>query len=149
MADTKSSPYDGRPDGESPDIHRLAEAILAAIQSRVDSGPPGLTPAEERDIAFGEAALAAITAGLSLEASPITVTGISPTAGKAGETVTISGTNFTPGATVSFGAAQATPGDVNVVSAKEIRAKAPPGSKTVPVTVDASAPTSAGQFTYQ
>jgi hypothetical protein len=148
MPDTKSSPY-SQADGESPEIHRLAEAILAAIHSRLDPSPPGLTPAEERDIAFGEAALATITAGLSLEVSPITVTGISPTAGKAGQTVIISGTNFTPGVTVNFGAGQATPGDVNVVSAEEIRVKAPPGSKTVPVTVDASAPTSAAQFTYQ
>lgn len=62
-----------------------------------------------------------------------TVTGVSPSSGVAGSTVTITGTNLTGTSSVSFGSLSAT--GVTVVSSTELTAKAPDGSGTVNVTV--------------
>ena len=81
-----------------------------------------------------------------------TVTGIGPRGGPAdgGTPVTITGTNFTSGATVSFASAPAT--GVTVNSATSITATSPAGTGTVDVTVTTSegtsAPSSADQFNY-
>ncbi len=81
------------------------------------------------------------------------VTSIAPASGPAGggTAVTITGSGFVPAAsTVSFGATPAS--TVNVTSATQIVATAPPGSGTVDVTVTTavgpSATTAADQFTY-
>ncbi len=84
--------------------------------------------------------------------APPTVTGVSPTSGPAagGTAVTITGTNFVSGATVSFGGAAAT--SVAVVSATKITAKTPPhkqGAVTVVVTnPDGQSGTLASGFVY-
>jgi hypothetical protein len=81
-----------------------------------------------------------------------TVTGVSPSAGKTsgGTTVTISGSGFVTGATVSFGSAKAT---VTNVSPGSIKATAPAGTAgSVNVTVTTpggtSATSAADRFTY-
>ena len=84
-----------------------------------------------------------------------TVTAVSPVSGPTagGGTVTITGSDFTAGSTVSFGATPAT-GVVTVVSSTSITATAPPGfAGTVDVTVatpttGTSASTGADQYTY-
>ena len=82
--------------------------------------------------------------------APPTVSALSPDHGNAGDTVTITGTNFTGATGVKFGSADAT--DVNVVDGTHVTAKAPAGSGTVDVTVttaDGTSATSAGdQFRY-
>ncbi|HEY8767551.1 MAG TPA: malectin domain-containing carbohydrate-binding protein, partial [Dehalococcoidia bacterium] len=54
----------------------------------------------------------------AIEVMPLTVTAVTPPAGSAigGNTVTITGTGFVPGATVAFGGAQATNGQATVNS---------------------------------
>lgn len=71
-----------------------------------------------------------------------TIASISPTSGApaGGITVTITGTNFTSGATVAFGGASAT--NVTVASSTSITATSPAGTGTVGVTVTTSAGTS-------
>lgn len=77
-----------------------------------------------------------------------TITGITPNPAPAGP-VTVNGTNFTAGSTVSFGGAPAT--GVTVVSATQITCTAPAHADgAVSVTVTTSAGTSSGfTFTYQ
>lgn len=79
---------------------------------------------------------------------PPTISNISPNPAAAGP-VTITGTNFTSGATVSFGGTNAT--NVSVLSTTQLTCTAPPHADgTVNVTVTTSAGTSAGfAFTYQ
>ena len=82
---------------------------------------------------------------------PPTVTGVSPNAGSTGggTAVTITGTNFAAGATVTFGVAAAT--NVVVVSATQITATTPAGSAgavTVTVTVGGLSGSLATGFTY-
>ncbi|MHB1441078.1 MAG: glycoside hydrolase domain-containing protein, partial [Cuniculiplasma sp.] len=96
----------------------------------------------------------ATNADLFSYVSPVTVTGVSPTAGVAagGNTVTISGTYFNSGgATVSFGGVAAT--NVVVVSASSITATAPAGSGTVNIVVTTADGTSAinssDEYTYE
>ena len=88
----------------------------------------------------------------SYEPQP-TVTGITPAAGPlaGGRSVTITGTGFTAGSTVAFGAHPAS--DVSVLSATQISATSPAGSLgTVDVTVTTpggTSPTSAAdRFTF-
>ena len=81
-----------------------------------------------------------------------TVTSLSPSSGPAagGTVVTVTGTNFTAGATVSFGTAAAA--SVTVISATQIKATSPPGTGSVHVSVTTSqgtsATTAADLFTY-
>jgi hypothetical protein len=81
-----------------------------------------------------------------------TVTSVSPSSGPAagGTSVTITGTNFTTGASVAFGPNAAS--NVVVTSGTQITATSPPGSGTVDITVTTpsgiSATTPADQFTY-
>lgn len=82
------------------------------------------------------------------------VTGLSPSAGSVagGTSVTITGANFTPGATVAFGNEAAT--SVTVSSSSEITAVSPPepsGSVEVTVTTSqgTSSSSSASLFAYQ
>src|SRR5581483_2032330 len=85
--------------------------------------------------------------------APTSVTGVAPATGPSagGTSVTITGHQFLRGAVVRFGSAAAA--NVVVVSTREIRAVAPPGSGTVDVTVQTSrgtsAATAADRFTYQ
>ncbi len=80
---------------------------------------------------------------------PPTVSSLSPTSGIHGTSVTITGTNFTSGSTVSFGGVAAT---ATVNSPTQITATVPSGSGSVNVTVTTSVGTSAtgaaSLFTY-
>ena len=84
---------------------------------------------------------------------PLTVTAVSPAHGRpgGGTRVRITGTGFTPGSTVAFGAAAAT--HVVVESQEAIRATVPPGRGTVDVTVTSangtSAPSPAATYSYR
>jgi hypothetical protein len=83
--------------------------------------------------------------------NPPTVTSVSPNSGPAagGTPVTISGTNFASGATVTFGGALAT--NVVVVSSSQITATTPAGSGgavTVTVTVSGQSGSLTNGFTY-
>ena len=85
----------------------------------------------------------AAQAAFRATASVPTVTGVSPAAGPltGGTSVTITGTNFTTGASVSFGGTAAT--GVSVVSSTSITATSPSSSaRTVDVTVTVSGTTS-------
>jgi hypothetical protein len=78
-----------------------------------------------------------------------TVTGMSPSSGPTGTTVTITGTNFQGTTAVSFGSTPAA--SFTVVSDTELTAVAPAGAGTVDVTVrnpGQSAVTAADRFTY-
>jgi hypothetical protein len=81
---------------------------------------------------------------------PAAVTSVTPSSGKAGTTVTIAGSGFRYGASVSFGAIPAT--SVTYVSPHELQAVVPNGAGTVDVTVTmnsgTSATSAADQFTY-
>jgi IPT/TIG domain len=81
---------------------------------------------------------------------PPVVTGISPTNGAVGDTVTITGSGFTGVTGVGFGIAAAT--NVTFLSDTQVTAVSPSGAGTVDVTVVTAAGTSAtsaaDQFTY-
>jgi hypothetical protein len=82
------------------------------------------------------------TVSLTISAPPPSVTGVSPAHGPAmgGTTVTVNGTNFLPGLTVTFGAVAAS--NVTVVSPTQLIATAPPQA---PGTVDIIVQTAGGQ----
>ncbi len=91
-----------------------------------------------------------LTSGFTYVATP-TVTGISPGTGSTagGTGVTITGTNFVAGATVTFGGTAAT--NVVVASSTSITATTPTGSAgaaTVTVTVSGQSGSLTGGFTY-
>lgn len=79
-----------------------------------------------------------------------TVTSVSPNSGPAGTTVTITGSGFASGATVTFGPTSASA--VTFDSATQLTATAPTGSATVDVVVTvadkSSATTSADRYSY-
>ncbi|MCY0869275.1 MAG: IPT/TIG domain-containing protein, partial [Firmicutes bacterium] len=83
---------------------------------------------------------------------PPTVVNVSPSSGPAagGTCVEVTGSNFSPGADVTFGATSAE--SITFVSASQLDAMSPPGVGTVPVFVDtltgASDPTASTSFTY-
>jgi hypothetical protein len=90
-------------------------------------------------------------AGAFTYLAPPTVSSVSPNNGSlaGGTAVTITGTNFAAGATVTFGSTAAT--NVAVVNATTIKATTPPGSAgavTVTVTVSGQSGSLAGGFTY-
>ncbi|MGE5057516.1 MAG: beta strand repeat-containing protein [Acidobacteriota bacterium] len=83
--------------------------------------------------------------------APPTVTGVSPNSGSTGggTAVTVTGTNFASGATLTFGGAQAT--GVTVVNSTTISAITPAGSVgtvTVTVTVSGQSGSLASGYTY-
>ena len=128
------------------DLHRDRVAVLgddAAVRGGDRQLGRGEHPGEllpgDRDV------------GRDASARP-TVSAVSPASGAAsgGTAVTITGTGFAAGDTVSFGGSAAT--GVTVSSATSITATSPAGSGTVDVTVTGpggtSATSSADQFTY-
>jgi len=91
-----------------------------------------------------------LTSGFTYIVIP-TVSGVAPSSGPTagGTAVTITGTNFAAGATVTFGGAAAT--NVVVVSSTSITATTPAGSAgavTVTITVNGQSGSLAGSFTY-
>ena len=103
-------------------------------------------------VTFGGVATATSAADQFTYGAAPAVTSVAPDSGptSGGTKVTITGTNFSAGATVRFGGAAAT--NVAVVSATSITATSPAGSGTVDVTVTTPGGTSAtgaaDAFTY-
>ncbi len=98
----------------------------------------------------GRAAARAVTRGLATV--PTTVTSVSPTTGPAagGTQVTIRGTGFRTGATVTFGGVAATIASVNDTSIRATALAHPTGTVDVVVTnSDGATATLPGAFTYQ
>lgn len=87
--------------------------------------------------------------GITSAVAP-TVTGVAPDQGSEGTTVTVTGSNFTAGSTVSFGGTAAS--SVTVEDPAHLTATAPAGSGLVHVTVTtgngSSSTSSADQFSY-
>jgi len=117
-------------------------AVTINISANIaqDDAGNGNTAASQFSITYGQAV------------SAPTVTALSPTSGPAsgGNTVTITGTNFSGATAVTFGATAATGFTVN--SATQITATAPAGTGTVDVSITTTGGTSAtsasDQFTY-
>jgi hypothetical protein len=134
----------------------LAAAAAIAIQMGLMKGYPNGAFGVEDPISRAEAAVLlqrvlgageTMGGGGTLQPSAPAITGISPATGSAGTSVTLTGSGFTSGATVSFGGVAAT--SVTVSSLTTIVAVAPAGTGTVNVTVTTSAGTSGpAQFTY-
>src|SRR5581483_10348845 len=81
-------------------------------------------------------------------APPPTIATVSPRKGKAGDVVTITGTNFIAGATVKFGSAMAT--SATTVTSNTITAVVPPlpaGTVDLTVTTNAGTATKPSAFT--
>lgn len=110
-------------------------SILQDVERRFASSPTPVPPATapQADIGFAVAASNIMLAALNLSPTPLAITGVSPRAAKAGDSVTITGANFLPGTTVSFGTRAAA--NVSVISSTQMVATAPPGSGTVDVAV--------------
>jgi hypothetical protein len=109
-------------------------SILQDVERRFASSTPvSPVPPAQTDIGFAVAASNIVLAALNLSPTPLAITGVSPRAAKAGDSVTITGANFLPGTTVSFGPRAAA--NVSVVSSTQMVATAPPGSGTVDVAV--------------
>jgi hypothetical protein len=117
-----------------PPTQQSADALLAVIrelQRRVASTPE--EEARDRSVAFAGAGFSVVDNALRLRpaflvGAPDPASG--PRAGKT--TVTFSGLNLLPGATVSFGGTAA---EVTVKSSTEIEAITPAASSTGPVDV--------------
>ncbi|MCI0342714.1 MAG: IPT/TIG domain-containing protein [Planctomycetales bacterium] len=94
-----------------------------------------------------------LTNGYNYLGSPPTITGINPATGAStgGTTVTITGTNFYPGATVTFGSVVATPSSITstqiVVTTPSVSPALGPTNVTVTNT-DGQSVTSAGGFNF-
>jgi hypothetical protein len=107
-------------------------------------------PAKRRVLAFRAGELVP-KSRLDAEFPDATIDKISPATGAAagGTAITLTGTNYTPGATVTVGGAAAT--NVTVVSEKKITCTTPAGTagaRDVVVTTDAGTVTKTGGFTY-
>src|SRR5262249_14364744 len=76
---------------------------------------------------------------------PLAITGISPTSGPAGATITITGSNFSGATAVQFNGISA---DFTVVSPTVITAVVPAGASSGPITVTASAGTVTSQTNF-
>jgi hypothetical protein len=144
MADKKENysppPTELPTKAEVAHLARLLEEFDRLRNSRTDGASNGTTstpPEVARDIAIVTSAYDSIKKALALEDNPITVTSSNPQSGPAGggQEVTLEGSHFLPGATVSFGANAAT--DVAVETLTRIRLRTPAGTANtnVPVVV--------------
>ena len=117
--------------------------LLQEFDARSSSTTSTLPPEVERAVAEADAAFDAITAGLRLLASPVTITDVVPNRGsKSGQTrVRLTGSHFVSGATVLFGTKPATEVTVGL---NEIVATTP---ENEPCTVDVVVHTLAGAAT--
>jgi IPT/TIG domain len=132
------------------------QTTLPATDSPIiDQGSDPTNPHEDqREVAtYDNPAVANADDGRDIgavELAPPAVTSVAPAAGAEGQTVTITGTNFTGATGVKFGSASAT--GVHVVDATHVTAVVPAGSGTVDVTVvgqDGTSAVSAGdKFHY-
>ena len=130
----------------------LLTRLLQEFERRSHPSSPSLPPEVERGIEVVEATFQSLTSALELCPNPIVVSSVNPSYGRAsgGESVTIRGSHFLPGATVRFGDKSAT--SVFFVNRGEIRATTPAaavGSVDVSVNTIAGSAGIARGFTYQ
>ena len=117
-----------------------------SITARTPAGTAGA-----RDVRVTTSSAATMANGFTYVAPAPTLTGVSPSSGPVGggTDVTLTGTNFVAGATVTVGGAAAT--NVVVLSATSLSARVPAGTagaRDVRVTTTGGAATLAGGFTY-
>jgi hypothetical protein len=127
-----------------------SNVVVVSSTAITASTPAGTTGAVTVAVTNSLSQSGSLTKGFTYVVEP-TVTSVSPNSGlvAGGTSVTIIGTNFATGATVTFGSAAAT--NVVVVSSTSIAATTPPGTAgaaTVKVTVGAQSGSLAGGFTY-
>ncbi len=143
----------GNPDGGT--LSWVVSTVPANVSlTLTPQGEANINMREQNSIAFlaGNNITRVYTITATVSALPPTVTNISPSSGPiaGGTAVTITGTNFVAGATVTIGGVAAT--NVTVVSATQITATTPPraaGSVDVRVqNPDGQFGTRAGGFTY-
>ena len=137
-------------------VQVLLDLLKEARQRASTSVTAELPPEVARDVAIANAEFALIENGLRMQ-SPFGTLTISPAQGSrnGGTTVTITGANFIPPATVSFDNERASrpATNVTVVSTSEIRATTPPrgeGNDVVDVVVSTFGGTArkSGGFLY-
>jgi hypothetical protein len=145
MADKKESYSPSTPEfptqASVDRLTRLLEEFDRRTNERTNGSTNGTTtaipPEVARDIAIVTSAYDSIKKALALEDNPIAVTSSSWLSGPAGggQDVTLEGSHFLPGATVSFGTNAAT--DVVVEDLTHIRLKTPAGvvNTNVPIVV--------------
>jgi hypothetical protein len=141
----------GAADAANQQVVTTLLAILQDVQQRTGSQPPPRPVVSERDFAFGTAVFDILQSSLSLGASPVAATAVSPASGPAagGTAVTITGRGFVLPAAVTFGGRPSS--SVSVVSATEVRAVTPagdPGSVDVVLTTFGGTSRLPGAFTY-
>ncbi|MGA9673360.1 MAG: IPT/TIG domain-containing protein [Terracidiphilus sp.] len=124
--------------------------VVASSTSITATTPAGATGAVTVAVTNSIGQSGSLTSGFTYVVEP-TVTAVSPNSGvvAGGTSVTITGTNFATGATVTFGSAAAT--NVIVVSSTSITATTPAGAAgaaTVTVTAGGQSGSLASGFTY-
>ena len=120
-------------------LFQLLRAMVTEIQRQGSGATTQALSAEEQTaIDFGEAAFDGLESRLALKPTALTVTRIDPGQGpkEGGLEVTITGTNFIPGAAVTFGGIPAT--KVTVESSERIIATTPKGGAAGQVLVAVS-----------
>ncbi|MEP6695267.1 MAG: IPT/TIG domain-containing protein [Pseudonocardiales bacterium] len=134
----------------APVTTTFVDATHVRFTSPAQTGPATFSVQVQTGNGINRQFTATATFTYNAVAAP-TVTNVSPNSGKPGDSVTITGTGFSPGTvTVSFGGNAAT--GVSVTSSTSLTAIAPTGAGTVDVIVTVngtpSAITAADQFTY-
>jgi hypothetical protein len=124
--------------------------VVVSATSITATAPAGSSGAVTVTVTNSNGLSGSLASGFTYVVPP-TVTGVSPNTGSTagGTAVTITGTNFAAGATVTFGTAAAT--NVVVVSATQITATTPAGTAgavTVTVTVSGQSGSLASGYTY-
>ena len=124
--------------GEAQEVHVLSATEITAKTPASEAGGYEVVVADGNGTSSGGPTYT--------YTEPVTVTGLEPGSGErtGGNEVTIHGTGFAPGASVSFGGSAAT--EVNVGSSSTITAFAPSGTGTVNVRVTVGAETSPETF---
>jgi hypothetical protein len=122
--------------------------VLSATQVRATT-PAGTAGARTVQVTVGGQS-ASLANAFTYAGAP-TLTSVSPTSGSTagGTVITLTGTNFASGATVSVGGAGAT--NVQVLSATQVRATTPAGTagaRTVQITVGGQSASLTNAFTY-
>jgi hypothetical protein len=148
------------PDGHGTEAatQQAVELLLSILEQvqKAASAPPFTTTQDEeakRNASFAAAAFSIVDRALAFLPAGVTFDAISPSSGPAGggTQVKISGSNFIPGATLSFGDLAAT--NVTVVSTTEIEAKTPASNATgavdVTVTSFGGETRRTGAYTYK
>jgi hypothetical protein len=133
----------------------LLTKLLQEFERRSTPAATSVPPEVQKDIDAVTAAFESIERALSLGASPVVISAVTPDRGAVagGTRVCITGSHLLPGSTVRFGNTDAK--DVSFVSLTEIQATTPPGSAGYASAVDVVVTTFGGSaslargYTYQ